>query len=73
MMSLCDGKVNKTYRVVGVNGQGKETRRLLELGIIAGQPIKILNKSSLKKVFLVEIRGYLLSVRASILKLVQVA
>ena len=73
MMSLCDGKVNKTYRVVGVNGQGKETRRLLELGIIAGQPIKILNKSSLKKVFLVEVRGYLLSVRASILKLVQVA
>lgn len=73
MMSLCDGKVNKTYRVVGVNGQGKEARRLLELGIIAGQPIKILNKSSLKKVFLVEIRGYLLSVRASILKLVQVA
>ena len=73
MMSLCDGKVNKTYRVVGVNGQGKEARRLLELGIIAGQPIKILNKSSLKKVFLVEIRGYLLSVKASILKLVQVA
>ncbi len=73
MMSLCDGKVNKTYRVVGVNGQGKETRRLLELGIIAGQPIKILNKSSLKKVYLVEIRGYLLSVKASILKLVQVA
>ena len=73
MMSLCDGKVNKRYRVVGVNGQGKETRRLLELGIIAGQPIKILNKSSLKKVFLVEVRGYLLSVRASILKLVQVA
>ncbi len=73
MMSLCDGKVNKTYRVVGVNGQGKETRRLLELGIIAGQPIKILNKSSLKKVYLVEVRGYLLSVRASILKLVQVA
>ena len=73
MMSLCDGKVNKTYRVVGVNGQCKETRRLLELGIIAGQPIKILNKSSLKKVYLVEIRGYLLSVKASILKLVQVA
>ncbi len=73
MMSLCDGKVNKTYRVVGVNGQGKEARRLLELGIIAGQPIKILNKSSLKKVYLVEIRGYLLSVKASILKLVQVA
>ena len=73
MMSLCDGKVNKTSRVVGVNGQDKETRRLLELGIIAGQPIKILNKSSLKKVYLVEVRGYLLSVRASILKLVQVA
>ena len=73
MMSLCDGKVNKTYRVVCVNGQDKETRRLLELGIIAGQPIKILNKSSLKKVYLVEVRGYLLSVRASILKLVQVA
>lgn len=73
MMSLCDGKVNKTYRVVGVNGQGRETRRLLELGIIAGQPIKILNKSSLKKVYLVEVRGYLLSVRASILKLVKVA
>ena len=73
MMSLCDGKVNKTYRVVGVNGKGKETRRILELGIIAGQPIKILNKSSLKKVYLVEIRGYLLSVKASILKLVQVA
>ena len=39
----------------------------MELGIFSGQKLYILNKSPLKKVFLVEIRGYVLSIKSTLL------
>lgn len=46
----------------------KLKRRLLELGFCLKSKIKILNFSLLKKVALVEINGYVLSVRRNLLK-----
>ncbi len=42
-------------------------RRFFELGLTVGEKVKIVATSLQKKVFLLEIRGYLLSVRASLL------
>ena len=67
MHSLKEGKVNKSYRIVEVKGEEKVVRRLFELGLLSGQKLYILNKSPLKKVFLVEIRGYVLSIKSALL------
>lgn len=67
MHSLKEGKVNKNYKIVEVKGEEKVVRRFYELGIFSGQKIIILNKSPLKKVFLVEIRGYVLSIKSLLL------
>ena len=73
MHSLKEGKVNKSYKIVEVKGEEKVARRFYELGIFSGQKIIILNKSPLKKVYLVEIRGYVLSIKSSLLGGVVVA
>ncbi len=73
MMPLTNGKLNIPYKIKDISGENKKVvRRFLELGIIKGQAIKILNTSILKKVFLVEIRGYILSVKADLLSYILV-
>ncbi len=67
MITLKEGAVNKSYRIVEVKGEEKVVRRFMELGIFSGQKLYILNKSPLKKVFLVEIRGYVLSIKSTLL------
>lgn len=73
MHSLKEGKVNKSYKIMEINGEEKVVRRFFELGIFSGKNIVILNKSPLKKVFLVEIRGYVLSIKSTLLNGVMVA
>ena len=73
MHSLRESKVNKSYKIMEVKGEEKVVRRFYELGIFTGQNIVILNKSPLKKVFLVEIRGYVLSIKSTLLGGVMVA
>lgn len=41
-------------------------RRMLELGLTNGQKVRIARKSILNKVLLIEIRGYMLSIRKNI-------
>ena len=70
---LFEGEVGKRYKIVEVlKSNDAISRRLLELGFVGGQVVKVIAKSLQKKVFLVEIRGYVLSVRAEILKRVRV-
>ena len=73
MHSLREGKDNKSYKIIEIMGEEKVVRRFFELGIFSGQNITILNKSPLKKVFLVEIRGYVLSIKSTLLGGVMVA
>lgn len=73
MITLDKAKANKTYKIVGfAENYDAVLRRFLELGFAKGEKIKILFTSLQKKVFLVQLRGYLLSVRASLLSKVQV-
>ncbi len=73
MMPLTSGKLNISYKIKSISGENeKVARRFLELGLIKGQAIKILNTSILKKVFLVEIRGYILSIKADLLSYILV-
>ncbi len=48
----------------------KLKRRLLELGFTQGQNVKLVRRSLLSHAFLVEIRGYVLSVKREIAALV---
>lgn len=67
MMTLNRAKTNQNYKVVGFDGNDQILRRFLELGFSAGEKIKIVSTSLQKKVMLIELRGYLLSVRADLL------
>ena len=68
MTTLDKAKINKVYKIVGYQNKDKILRRFLELGFTVGQKVKILSTSLKKRVFLIEVRGYLLSVRANLLE-----
>ncbi|MGN1200768.1 MAG: FeoA family protein [Candidatus Caccovivens sp.] len=73
MKTLSDGQVGKAYKILRYNGaEDGVLRRFMELGFCSGQSIKIVATSLMKKVFLIEIRGYLLSVRANLLQKIEV-
>ena len=73
MTTLKDAQLNKLYKIKKVaGGDTKVIRRFLELGRLSGQVVKVINKSILKKVYLVEIRGYLLSIKTSLLDFIEV-
>ena len=59
---LDKGEVNKKYQIVDIQGSDKIKRRLLELGFV-GTFVKILKKSSMRGVFLVELRHFVLAVK----------
>lgn len=73
METLDKAKINKMYKICGFLGDCDGVlRRFFELGFSVGEHVRVVSKSLQKKVFLIEIRGYLLSVRAVLLKKVQV-
>lgn len=68
MDKLTNANIGKFYTVKGfVEGASiKIKRRILELGFTRGQKIKIVRKSLLGKAFLVELRGFTLTIRKDI-------
>ncbi len=70
MFSLSSAKKNKSYCIVGYdkNLSIKILRRLCDLGLTIGQTVIVTNYSLLKKAMLIEIRGYLLSLKIDIAK-----
>ena len=74
MTSLNKVKAQKWCKIVKISQKENDAvyRRFLELGFAGGEKVKIVSKSLLNKVFLLEIRGYLLSVRANLLEIVEV-
>lgn len=48
------------------------SRRLIELGFVKGAELKIIQFSALKKTLLVEISGYILSLRANVASFIKV-
>lgn len=60
--SLSNGELNKSYTIVEIKGDFKIKRRLLDFGFVNTKVI-ILHKSSLKGVYLLQIRGYVIALR----------
>ncbi len=68
MLTLKNAKFGKTYQIEKIDEKSpiKIKRRLLDLGFTSGQKVRAVRKSLLGKAFLVEIRGYTLSLRSSV-------
>ena len=73
MKTLNLAALNVQYEIVGfLDAQDKHLRRFFELGFCVGEKVKVISKSLMGKVFLIEIRGYLLSVRKNLLEKIEV-
>lgn len=70
--NLCNLTSGEAGYIASVNGNLKIKTRLLELGFTKGTLVRILNVSSLKKSYLLEIRGYILALRNTAVKLIDV-
>lgn len=58
--------------ITNISGNLKLKTRLMELGFTKGTLVKILNISSLKQSYLIEIRGYILALRKNVISLVEI-
>ncbi len=74
MQSLTSLKINSLARVTGFSHclSSRLSRRLLELGFLPGEKVKVLRKSLLGKAYLVELRFYTLTIRRDIAKFIMV-
>lgn len=74
MQNLSSCQFNKYFVISSVNKACPHAvrRRFFDLGFTHGQKVKKVRSSLLGKVILVEIRGYLLSVRSSLAKFLEV-
>lgn len=70
MINLSNAKRNKSYVISGYEDSLsiKILRRLCDLGLTVGQTVKVSSRSLLKKALLIEVRGYLLSLKSDIAK-----
>ena len=59
---LSEGKLNVKYKISEVRGEARLKRRLLDLGFVNTQ-VEIVRTSSLKGVYLVSLRGFLMALR----------
>ncbi len=72
-LKLNQGEKNILYIVCNIDCSNVAiSRRLTELGFVVGSKLKILQFSALKKTLLLDIEGYILSLRASVAELVKV-
>lgn len=59
---LSNGETNVSYKVQDIVGSDKIKRRLLDLGFV-DTTVKIIKKSTLRGVFLIEIRHFVLALK----------
>ncbi len=72
-MTLKETPVGKEVRVTSVNGEGRVSRRLMEMGVIPGVSLKIVKKAPFGDPIEVRVRGYSLAMRASEAGAIEVA
>lgn len=72
MNNLMLAKVGMFYIIEGIMDKAplKIKRRILELGFTRGQRVRLLRKSLLGKAYLVELRGFTLTIRKDIAGLI---
>ena len=68
METLNSIKANLYYRITDfASGENEKiVRRLCDLGLVPGEIVRVTNRSLLKKATLVEVKGYVLTLKSSI-------
>ncbi len=63
--TLMDLPIGEDARVTAVNGTGRVTRRLMEMGVIPGVAVQIVKMAPFGDPIEVRVRGYSLAMRRS--------
>lgn len=71
--TLTDVAPGRSVRVTAVNGSGRITQRLLEMGVIPGVSLKIVKAAPFGDPIEVHVRGYSLAMRRSEADAIEVA
>ena len=74
MENLLKAKLGVFYKIndITYNLGDNVKRRLLDLGFTKGQKIRLIGRSLLKKAYLIEIRGYTLTLKKDIVSCILV-
>ena len=64
-MTLTDLPIGRDARVIAVNGSGRVTRRLMEMGVIPGVAVKVVKMAPFGDPIEIRVRGYSLAIRRS--------
>ena len=64
-MTLTNLPVGRDARVIAVNGTGRVTRRLMEMGVIPGVAVKVVKMAPFGDPIEIRVRGYSLAMRRS--------
>jgi ferrous iron transport protein A len=62
-LSLASLPIGTRARVIAVNGSGPLARRLMEMGVVPGAPVRIIKAAPLGDPIEVRVRGYHLALR----------
>jgi Fe2+ transport system protein FeoA len=62
-LSLASLPVGAQARVIGINGSGAIARRLMEMGVVPGAPVRVIKTAPLGDPIEIRIRGYHLALR----------
>lgn len=64
-LTLANVPSGSTARVVRVGGVGATPRRLMEMGVVPGAPVRVIKRAPLGDPIEIKIRGYNLALRKS--------
>jgi len=64
-LSLATLPVGAQARVIAVTGDGALTRRLMEMGVVPGAPVRVIKAAPLGDPLEIRVRGYHLALRRS--------
>jgi ferrous iron transport protein A len=62
-LSLAKLPIGTQARVIAVNGSGSIARRLMEMGVVPGAPIRVIKAAPLGDPIEIRVRGYHLALR----------
>ena len=62
-LSLATLPIGAQARVIAVNGSGPIARRLMEMGVVPGAPVRVIKAAPLGDPLEVRVRGYNLALR----------
>ena len=62
-LSLANLPIGAQARVIAVNGSGAIARRLMEMGVVPGAPVRVIKAAPLGDPIEIRVRGYHLALR----------